>query len=224
MSILQWPASERPRERLLQHGAQALSDAELLAIFLRTGVKGKSAVDVARELLTHFGGIRALLEADQKDFCEGAGLGEAKYTQLKAVVEMARRHQAEQLAEKPMLTDADNAKAYINMHLRDLPNEVFSVVFLDAQHQLIHYQQMFNGTISSASVYPREVVKTALKHNAAAVILAHNHPSGVAEPSEADKAITAHLKKALALVDIQTLDHFVVGANETISFAQRGLI
>lgn len=224
MAITDWPIEERPREKLLTRGAQALSDAELLAIFLRTGVKGRSAVDLARDLLSHFGGLRPLLEASQDAFCQAQGLGNAKFSQLQAGLEMSRRHLAAALEQKTSLTSTTAVKQYVSAQLRHRQSEVFALLLLNTQNQLIKFVELFNGTIDSASVYPREVVKTALDHNAAAVILAHNHPSGIAEPSEPDKAITKRLQQALQLVDIRTLDHLVVGDTEAVSFAERGWI
>ncbi|MAD45396.1 MAG: hypothetical protein CMH98_10350 [Oceanospirillaceae bacterium] len=222
MAICDWPAQERPREKLLTQGAQVLSDAELLAIFLRTGVKGKSAVDLARELLTDFGGLRALLTADQKRFCQPLGLGSAKFALLQAVLEMARRHLAEELQHGDALTSPDLTRQYLIAQLRDLRHEVFACLFLDNQHRVLTFQELFRGTIDGAAVYPREVVKQALETGAAAVILAHNHPSGIAEPSQSDRAITERLQQALALVDIRVLDHLVVGDGYAVSFAERG--
>lgn len=222
MGICHWPAEERPREKLLARGAVSLSDAELLAIFLRTGVKGKSAVDLARELLQEFGGLRPLLTADESRFCEPLGLGSAKYAQLQAVLEMARRHLAEELQQADALTSPDLTRRYLLAQLRDRAHEVFACLFLDNQHRVLKYQELFSGTIDGAAVYPREVLKQALAHGAAAVILAHNHPSGVAEPSQADRAITERLKQALALVDIRVLDHLVIGDGYAVSFAERG--
>lgn len=222
MGICHWPAEERPREKLLARGAVSLSDAELLAIFLRTGVKGKSAVDLARELLQEFGGLRPLLTADESRFCEPLGLGSAKYAQLQAVLEMARRHLAEELQQADALTSPDLTRRYLLAQLRDRDHEVFACLFLDNQHRVLKYQELFSGTIDGAAVYPREVLKQALAHGAAAVILAHNHPSGVAEPSQADRAITERLKQALALVDIRVLDHLVIGDGYAVSFAERG--
>jgi len=222
MAIKDWPADERPREKLLQHGAQILSDAELLAIFLRTGVTGLSAVELARQLLEQFGSLRALLEADQKQFCQYHGLGPAKYTQLQAVLEMSRRHLESTLSRGDALTDAAATKDYLQQRLRAYPHEVFACLFLDNKHRMISYDELFRGTIDGASVYPREVVKQALAHNAAAVIFAHNHPSGIAEPSQADYAITTRLKSALDLVDIRVLDHIVIGDGETVSLAETG--
>jgi DNA repair protein RadC len=223
-SIRDWPASERPREKLLARGAQALSDAELLAIFLRTGVRGKTAVDVARELLQSYGGLRALLEADRQGFCATHGLGAAKYAQLQAVLEMARRHLAEQLRRTEPLENPAVTRRYLASRLRHLPHEVFACLFLDNRHRVITYEELFRGTIDGASVHPREVVKRALFHNAAAVILAHNHPSGVAEPSRADMQLTRRLVDALALVDIRVLDHFIIGDGDGVSLAERGCL
>jgi DNA repair protein RadC len=222
MPITDWPSQERPREKLLSRGAAALSDAELLAIFLRTGVPGQTAVDLARSLLQDFGGLRQLLGADQQRFCHGKGLGMAKYTQLQAVVEMSRRYLQQQLQENDALTSPEATRRYLQAHLRHYPHEVFSCLFLDNRHRVIAFEELFRGTIDGASVHPREVVKRALAHNAAALILAHNHPSGVTEPSQADRHITAHLKQALSLVDIRVLDHIVIGEGEPVSLAERG--
>ena len=222
MSITDWPAAERPRERLLSQGPQALSDAELLAIFLRTGVRGRSAVDLARDLLSRFGGLRALLEAERDSFCDSPGLGDAKYAQLQAVMEMARRHLADELQRGDALTSPAMTRRFLASRLRHLPHEVFGCLFLDNRHRVLRFEELFRGTIDAASVYPREVVKHALACNAAAVILAHNHPSGVAEPSGADRQITERLREALGLVDIRLLDHMVIGDGEPVSFAERG--
>ncbi len=224
MAITDWPCAERPREKLLRKGPAALSDAELLAIFLRTGCRGKSAVDLARDLLNDFGGLRAILEASQSRFCESHGLGKAKYAQLQAVLEMAKRHIAEALHKTNVFTQPDHVKQYLLSQLQHQEREVFAVLLLDSQHQLIDYQELFFGTINAASVYPREVVKMALSHNAAAVILAHNHPSGITEPSRADHHITRELIKALKTVDINVLDHFIIGDNTMLSFAEQGWI
>lgn len=222
MAISDWPAAERPREKLLGRGAQALSDAELLAIFLRTGVAGKTAVDLARDLLQHFGGLRPLMESDQQEFCQAKGLGPAKYTQLQAVLEMARRHLFETLKQADVLTSAEATKRYLQAHLRPYQREVFLCLYLDNQHAVLSTEELFFGTIDGASVYPREVVKRCLHNNAAAVIFAHNHPSGVAEPSQADRHITERLREALNLVDIRVLDHLIVGDGEVVSLAERG--
>ena len=224
MSIADWPEAERPREKLLALGASSLSDAELLAIFLRIGCAGKSAVDLARELLLQYGGLRPLLEASQSEFCRGLGLGSAKYAQLQAVLEMARRHLAASLKAGDVLSSPAQVRQYLSAQLRHQPREVFAALFLDNQHRLIAYDELFFGTIDGASVYPREVVKKALARNAAALILADNHPSGVAEPSQADKRISERLQAALELVDVRVLDHMVVGDGDVISFAERGFI
>ena len=222
MAITDWPEGERPREKLLAQGTGALSDAELLAIFLRTGVRGKSAVDLARELIKRFGSLRALLRASREEFCEAKGLGVAKYTQLQAVLEIARRHLDEQLKAGAALKDPAATRRYLQAQLRHRDHEVFAALFLDNQHCVLAFQELASGTLDAASVYPREVVKAALKHGAAAVIFAHNHPSGIAEPSASDRALTDRLKAALALVDIRVLDHFVVGEGNPVSFAERG--
>jgi len=222
MTINDWPADERPREKLLQHGASILSDAELLAIFLRTGVTGLSAVELARQLLADFGSLRSLLDANQTQFCQHHGLGPAKFSQLQAVLEISRRHMESTLSRGDVLTDAATTKHYLQQRLRAYPYEVFACLFLDNKHRMIAFDELFRGTIDSANVYPREVVKQALAHNASAVIFAHNHPSGIAEPSQADFAITARLKLALATVDIRVLDHIVVGDGEIVSFAEIG--
>jgi DNA repair protein RadC len=222
MAIRDWPEGERPREKLLHKGAANLSDAELLAIFLRTGVKGKSAVDVARQMLQDFGGLRALLSASQEELCATPGMGPAKYAHLQAGLEMARRHLGEALERGKPLTDPAATRKYLLAKLRDMPHEVFACLYLDNRHRVIAFEELFRGTIDGASVHPREVVRAALKHNAAALIFAHNHPSGVAEPSDADRRLTRRLADALALVDIRVLDHFVVGDGEVASFAERG--
>ncbi|QHS10665.1 DNA repair protein RadC [Sinimarinibacterium sp. NLF-5-8] len=224
MAITDWPAHERPREKLLAQGASSLSDAELLAIFLRVGVPGMSAVDLARSLLARFGSLRALLSASQQEFCTAKGLGPAKFVQLQAVMEMARRHLSEQLTRGDVLSSPQLARDYVRAQLRHLEYEVFALLYLDYQHRVLGYEEISRGTLSSAAVYPREVVKAALKRNAAAVILAHNHPSGSAEPSQADRTLTERLQKALALVDIRVLDHLVVGEEAPVSFAERGWI
>lgn len=224
MAITDWPENERPREKLLAQGAGTLSDAELLAIFLRTGVRGMTAVDLARDLIQRFGGLRALMRADCAEFCVAKGLGEAKYVQLQAVLEMSRRHLAEGLVRGEPLSSPQQAGAYLQARLRDREHEVFAVLFLDSQHRVLECEELARGTLDGASVYPREVVKSALRRNAAAVILAHNHPSGVAEPSAADRALTERLRQALAVVDIRVLDHLVVGDGPPVSFAERGWI
>ncbi|MDH5444292.1 MAG: DNA repair protein RadC [Gammaproteobacteria bacterium] len=224
MPITDWPLAERPREKLLAQGAAALSDAELLAIFLRTGVRGKTAVDLARDLLSEFGGLRQMLNAGQKAFCKHTGLGPAKYTLLQAVLEMGRRHLYETLQRGDSLTNPTATRDYLSARLRDIPHEVFACLFLDNRHRVICFEELFRGTINGASVHPREVVKKALHHNAAALILAHNHPSGIAEPSESDRQLTKKLQQALGLVDIRVLDHVVIGDGESVAFAERGWI
>ena len=224
MSIKDWPADERPREKLLQRGAAALTDAELLAIFLRTGTTGQSAVDMARGLLSEYGSLQALLAADRERFCQSHGLGDAKYAQLQAVMEMARRHFSEMLQRGDALTSPEITRAYLSAQLRGYSFEVFACLFLDNQHRVIQWEELFRGTIDGASVYPREVAKRALFHHAAAVIFAHNHPSGINEPSQADRQITDKLKQALGLFDIRVLDHFIVGDGLPYSFAEHGLI
>ncbi len=224
MAIYQWPASEQPREKLLKSGAKALSDAELLAIFLRTGVSGCSAVELARNLLLQYGSLQALFNASEHVFCQARGLGPVKYVQLQAVLEMARRYFWEELDEMPSLTSASQANDYIYVKMRDLSREVFSCLFLNSQNQVICYEEIFQGTINQAPVFPRELAKKALDYNAAAIILAHNHPSGVAEPSLADKEITELICDAMALLDIRVLDHFVVGKSKLYSFAEHGLL
>ncbi len=212
------------REKLLLQGVSTLSDAELLAIFLRVGVTGKSAVDLARELLTKFGSLNGIFAANVQEISAVNGIGESKYAQLQAIFEMSRRALAEQLLEKDVLSSPKQVRDYLCLKLGALPREVFLVLFLDAQNRLIASEEMFSGTLTQTSVYAREVVKRALFFNAAAVILAHNHPSGVAQPSQADEMLTSNLKEALALVDVRVLDHFIIAGNETLSFAERGLL
>ena len=224
MPISDWPEQERPREKLLAKGAASLSDAELLAIFLRTGRQGKTAVDLSRDLLTEFDGLRGIIEADSSTFCQTRGLGLAKYSQIQAAIELGKRYLEENLGKKDVLSSPNDTKNFLLAQLRAYPHEVFACLFLDNRHQIISFDEMFSGTIDGASVYPREVVKQALARNAAAVIFAHNHPSGIAEPSLADKNITRRLQEALKLVDIRVLDHFIIGDNTAISFAELGLL
>ena len=223
MAISDWPLAERPREKLIQRGATALSDAELLAIFIRTGTPGNSAVDIARQLLDQFGSLRAILSASDQEFCQHHGLGKAKYVQIQAALEMANRNLAECLQREDCLTNPSETRRYICARLRNYSHEVFACLMLDNRNRVIAFREMFRGTIDGASVYPREVVKQALADNAAAVIFAHNHPSGVGEPSQADIRITDRLKKALDLVDIRVLDHVIVGDSVTC-FAEQGLL
>ena len=223
MSIADWPSAERPREKLIRHGPAALSDAELLAIFLGTGVAGLSAVDLGRQMLREFGSLRAILDADAGRFCCGKGLGIARFAVLQAALEIARRHLAESLQRDDCLTSPAQTRQYLHARLRDRQHEVFACLMLDNRNRVITFRELFRGTIDGASVYPREVVKQALADNAAAVILAHNHPSGVCEPSQADIRITARLQKALALVDIRVLDHVIVGDGITC-LSEKGLL
>jgi DNA repair protein RadC len=224
MRICDWPKTERPRERLLNCGPGQLSDAELLAVFLGTGIRGQSAVDVARQLLSRFGSISALLAADRSTLGAAKGMGLARFCQLSAALELMQRALREEMAQRDALGSPGAVRDYLRLKLRDLPHEVFVGLYLDAQNRVIGDEVLFRGTLTQTSVYPREVVKRALAHNAAGVILAHNHPSGVAEPSHADEALTRALRQALALVDIRVLDHFVVAGNAAVSFAERGLL
>ncbi len=224
MAIRDWPAAERPREKLIDLGAQALSDAELLAIFLRVGVVGKSAVDLARDLLSQFGSLNAIFAATENELSQVHGIGSSKYVQLQAIFEMSRRALSEQLQQQDVFNSPQQVHDYLCLKLGSLTQEVFLVLFLDAQNRLQASEEMFNGTLMQTSVYPREVVKRAMFHNAASVIFAHNHPSGVAEQSQADELITTQLKQALALVDVKVLDHFIVAGNNTMSFVERGLL
>lgn len=222
MAISDWPLAERPRERLLARGAEALTDAELLAVFLRTGVRGKTALDVARELLQRAGGLGGLFRAPHE--LRAKGLGPAKQALLRAVLEVARRCLDQDLKVGSALTSPAAVRDYLRLQLGGLAHEVFLCLWLDAQHRVLRSQQLFLGTLTQTSVYPREVVKAALAANAAAVIFAHNHPSGVAQPSQADELLTRNLREALALVEVKVLDHFIVAGRQTLSFAERGLL
>ncbi len=224
MTITAWPKEERPRERLLGQGAQSLSDAELLAIFLRVGVVGKSAVDLARDVLASTGSLGKLFSASQSELCAIHGMGEAKYVQLQAVMEMARRAMNETLKEADLLSSPGAVRDYLRLTLARLPHEVFVVVFLTAQHRVITVEEMFRGTLTQTSVYPREVIKRAIHHNAGSVIFAHNHPSGEPQPSAADRSLTRALADALAMIDVRVLDHFVVAPGASVSFAEQGLL
>lgn len=224
INIKDLPYESRPREKLLSRGPQALSDAELLAIFFRVGVKGMNAIELADSVLTTFGSLRGLFAATQSQFCSYKGLGEAKYAQLQAVLEMTQRYLAETLRKGDALNCPDDTKRLLTSLLRDRDREAFLVLYLDNQNQMIAHEVLFEGTIGAASIYPREVVKKSLENNAAALILAHNHPSGLAEPSQADRRITRRIADALSLVDIRVLDHFVIGDGEIVSFAERGWI
>ncbi|HJW04834.1 MAG TPA: DNA repair protein RadC [Azospira sp.] len=225
MAITDWPEDERPRERLLRLGAAGLSDAELLALFLRVGVRGKSAVDLARELIGRFGSLTGLFGASREALAAVSGMGDAKYAQLQAVIEMTRRALAEELGQGAALSSPAAVRDFLRLSLAQRPHEVFVALWLDAQNRLLAADELFRGSLTQTSVYPREVVKAALAHNAAAVILAHNHPSGTAEPSRADELLTAALKQSLALVEVKLLDHFIVAGNAPpLSFAERGLL
>jgi DNA repair protein RadC len=223
MAISEWPVAERPRERLLAQGPAVLTDAELVAILLRSGVRGKSAVELAREMLAQYGGVKKMLEAGA-ELSEFKGLGPAKTAQFAAALELARRSLREELKQDRALTSPGAVRDYLRLKLGGLEHEVFVCIWLDAQHRVVATQESFRGTLTQTSVYPREIVKAALRANAAAVIFAHNHPSGVAQPSQADELLTRTLKEALALVDVKVLDHFIVAGNQAISFAERGLL
>jgi DNA repair protein RadC len=224
MPIHDWPVSERPREKLIARGPGALSDAELLAILFRSGTRGQSALDLARRILSTFQSLRRLLDADRERFCAEPGLGLARYAELHAATEIARRQLAETLKAGPSLSHPRATQEYLSARLKALEHEVFCCLCLDKRHRLVHFEELFRGTIDGASVHPREIVKLALKHNAAALIIAHNHPSGIAEPSHADEHITQRIKEALALVDIRLLDHIIVGDGSSVSLAERGLL
>jgi DNA repair protein RadC len=224
MAIRDWPLDERPREKLLAKGAAALSDAELLAILLRTGTAGRSAVDVARDVLKNFQSLRKLIASDQQRFCAEPGLGPARYAELQAAAEIARRQLSQTMQAGPSLSSPRATRDFLSARLRDLEHEVFCCLYLDRRHRLIQFEELFRGTIDGASVHPREIVKNALQRNSAAIIIAHNHPSGIAEPSQADELITQRVKEALALVDIRLLDHIIVGDGICVSLAERGLL
>ena len=224
MSIKDLPLEARPREKLLRHGAASLADAELLALLLRTGFKGRGVLQLAEAVLSHCGGYAGLLQAQAMDLQGIKGLGPAKRAELAAVVEMARRALAQGLHDAPVFDSPQAVKDYLQLQLGGLAHEVFGALFLDSQHRLLGFEVLFTGTLSQTSVYPREVLKRALARNAGALILAHNHPSGVAEPSRADEFLTQTLKSALALVDVRVLDHMVVGRGQVVSFAERGLL
>ncbi len=224
MAITDWPEGERPREKLLSLGSNALSDAELLAIFLRTGIHGKTAVDLARDLIDHFGGLRNILEADIDQFCSYKGLGPAKFTQLQAVIEMGRRHLLENIQQRDLLQSPQETIRYLTSKLRNQAKEIFSCIFLDSKNHIINYKTISEGSIDTTTIYPRTIMIEALKENAAAIILAHNHPSGDTSPSQDDIEITAKLKKIFLQVDINVLDHIIIGEGGAYSFAQHGAI
>jgi DNA repair protein RadC len=223
MRISEWPLDERPREKLLAKGAAALSDGELVAVLLRSGVRGKSAVDLARDLLTQYGGVTHMLEAGA-ELEAIRGLGPAKRAQFAAAIELARRSLQEKLKENAALTSPGAVRDYLRLRLASRKEEAFVCIWLDAQHRAIGIEEPFRGTLTQTSVYPREIVKAALRFNAAAVIFAHNHPSGVAQPSQSDELLTRNLKEALSLIEVKVLDHFIVAGNQAISFAERGLL
>ncbi len=222
--MLNLAETERPREKLLAGGAETLTEAELLAVLLRHGVAGASALDLARSLLLEFGSLRGLLTAERDEVCRHRGMGPARWAEIQAALELVRRHHLERLRAGPSLTSPRAAREFLIARLRDRDHEVFCCLFLDSRHRLICFEELFRGTIDGASVHPREVVKQALRRNATSVILAHNHPSGVAEPSQADEIITTRLRDALALVDIRMLDHLIVGDGSCMSLAERGIV
>lgn len=224
MPITDWPATERPREKLLAQGASTLSDAELLAVLLRTGVRGKTALDISRELLGKFGGLRHILAASLAQFSKTLGLGLTKYVQLQAAQELAVRCLKENIERGNALENPHDVQCYLSSKLRSYPYEVFSCLFLDNRHRFITFKELFYGSINQAAVYPREILRQVYQTNAAAVILAHNHPSGIAEPSEADKRITKEIKSLLSVIDVQVLDHIIIGDGQMTSFASRGLL
>jgi len=224
VAIREWPRLERPREKLIERGAEALSDAELVAVLLGSGLRGSSAVELARRLIARFGSIRGLLRAEPKECLGQPGIGPARYARLRAALELARRHHLDALRIGPAIGSPQATRAFLLAQLRDRPYEVFCCMHLDSRHRLIAFEELFRGTLDSASVHPREVLRQVMAHNSAALILAHNHPSGVAEPSRADELITQRLRDSLALVDVRVLDHFVVGDGTCLSFAQRGLL
>lgn len=224
MSIKQWPENERPREKMLHQGIEALSDAELLAIFLRTGIKGKTAVDIARDILNRFQGLKNLMAASPDELSKCPGIGLAKYAQIKAVLEISKRLHQEMLIKKDVIHHVADTKRYVKAQLQHFPQEVFACLFLNTRNQIICFEKLFYGTLNSAVVYPRSIARRALYHNAASVIFAHNHPSGNPEPSEADKVLTKQLIETLDLFEIRVLDHLVVGEKGVVSFAEENLI
>lgn len=224
MKITDWPMNERPREKLVKNGAENLSDAELLGILINIGVDGKNVVDTARAILQKTAGIRGLFSLDRDQFMHLPGLGAVKYAQLKAARELVKRSLVDQLQDHVVLNDVKSVQDFVSLHMQGLEQEVFGVIMLTSQHHLIGFRKLFFGTINAAAVYPREIVKSVIRDNAAAIILVHNHPSGVAEPSQADISITHHIQQAMALIDVKVLDHFVVGDANTVSFAKRGLL
>jgi len=223
-SLNSWPKKEKPREKLIQSGASSLSDSELLAIFLRTGIAGKNVIELAREIIQHFGSLKNLFSASEEEFCQIKGLGRAKFVQLQACIEMSQRYLKEQIIKQNAMENPNQVKEYVQSRLMNKTNEVFAAIFLDNQHHVIAFEELFFGTINASSVHPRVILQGCLKHNAAAVIVAHNHPSGVAEPSISDIDITATIKAALNLIDVRLLDHLVVASHRVVSLAERGQI
>lgn len=224
MSIMDWPENERPREKLLHHGAKYLSDAELIAIIFNSGIQGKNALDLARELLVKFGGLQKLCQLPPHLFYQTLGLGKAKFATLQAAIELGQRYLSSHIKPGEALTDSKKTKMFLANRLKNYPHEVFACLFLDHHHRIICFEELFRGTLTEASVYPREVVKRCLSHNAAKVIFAHNHPSGNAKPSCSDKEITRLLKKALQLIDIMVIDHIIIGHQENISLLELGML
>jgi DNA repair protein RadC len=224
MTINKWPAAERPREKLLSLGAKYLTDAELIAIFLRTGIRGKTALDLSRDLLTESGNLKKLFSREPQDLYQKPGLGKAKYAMLKAAIELGRRYLEEDIVLGEKLNNSQTVQRFVANRLKDYPHEVFACLFLDNHHHILAFEELFHGTLTEASVYPREIVKRCLTHNAAKVIFAHNHPSGKAEPSPSDRDLTQLLKEALSLIETRVIDHIVVGHKECFSFAEAGLV
>jgi len=224
MAISDWPVNERPREKLLNHGASSLSDAELLAIFLRVGIRGKTALDLARDLINHYGTLKSLLMSSEDDFCTFPGMGPAKYVQLQASLEMSKRYFHNEMCESDIINSPEASKQFLRSALAGKQYEVFACLYLDTQHKILGFEELFRGTLDSASVYPREVVQSVLKKGAAAVILCHNHPSGSTTASHADIQLTERLKKALELIDVRVLDHMIVADHKVMSFAEQGLL
>lgn len=224
MSIRHWPKAERPRERLIEQGAHALSDGELLAVLIGCGNRGRSAVDLARELIAQFGSLRELLSADSRTCLEQHGIGPARYASLQAALELARRHYRETMQLGNALRRPEEVRTFLLAQLRDRPYEMFCCLYVNEAHRFIAFEELFRGSYNISTVYQREVVRQCLTHNAAAVIVAHNHPTGVAEPSEGDLAVTRRLKQVLKGVDVELLDHIIVGDSRCFSFAERGLV
>ncbi len=223
MAIKEWPMMERPQEKLLSGGARSLSDAELLALFIRTCTRGRTAVDIGRDLLLQHGGLRQILGASRKTLCNTPGFGPARYALLQAALELGRRFLDQTLKKQGPLSSPGQAADFLTHHLRDLKREVFAILYLDTRHQVIDYEELFSGTLNGATVHPREVVRSVVEHNASAVIVAHNHPSGIAEPSQSDATLTRRLRDSLNLIDVRLLDHLVIGDGEYVSMSDRGL-